>query len=83
MNCPQCKELSATKAEAELAWQTVKLRDGMIALLESRVRKLRAEIEHLSDSAQMRKILNSEIAKKKRPGAKGLVRNPKGRPKAG
>lgn len=29
-------------------------------------------------SAQMRKALNSEIAKKKRPGAKGLVRNPKG-----
>ena len=34
------------------------------------------------DSAQMRKALNSEIAKKKRPGAKGLIRNPKGRPKS-
>lgn len=34
------------------------------------------------DSAQMRKALNSEIAKRKRPGAMGLVRNPKGRPKA-
>lgn len=33
------------------------------------------------DSAQMRKALNSEIAKRKRPGAKGLVRNPKGRPR--
>ncbi len=33
------------------------------------------------DSAQMRKALNSEIAKKKRPGAKGLIRNPKGRAK--
>lgn len=30
----------------------------------------------------LRKALNSEIAKKKRPGAKGLVRNPKGRPKS-
>ena len=31
--------------------------------------------------ADLRRALNSEIAKKKRPGAKGLVRNPKGRPK--
>jgi len=33
------------------------------------------------DSAQLRKALNAEIAKRKRPGAKGLVRNPNGRPK--
>ncbi len=33
------------------------------------------------DSAQMRKALNSEIAKHKRPGAMGLVRNPAGRGK--
>jgi hypothetical protein len=29
-----------------------------------------------------RKAVNSEIAKKERPGAKGMVRNPKGRPKS-
>jgi len=33
------------------------------------------------DSAELRKMLNKEIAGRKRPGAKGLVRNPKGRPK--
>jgi len=33
------------------------------------------------DSAQLRKALNAEIARNKRPGAKGLVRNPAGRPK--
>jgi len=33
------------------------------------------------DAAQIRKALNAELAKRKRPGAKGLVRNPKGRKK--
>jgi hypothetical protein len=33
------------------------------------------------DPAELRKMLNKEIAGRKRPGAKGLVRNPKGRPK--
>lgn len=31
---------------------------------------------------QIRAAANSDAAKRKRPGAKGLVRNPAGRPKA-
>jgi hypothetical protein len=33
------------------------------------------------DHAALRKALNSDAARKKRPGAHGLVRNPAGRPK--
>jgi len=35
---------------------------------------------HCHKPIDMRKMVNTEIAKRKRPGAKGLVRNPKGRP---
>ena len=33
------------------------------------------------DHAELRKALNKEISGRPRPGAKGLVRNPKGRKK--
>jgi hypothetical protein len=36
---------------------------------------------HPLDHAELRKALNKELAGRPRPGAKGLVRNPKGRTK--
>lgn len=33
------------------------------------------------DAAAIRKAVNADAAKRKRPGALGLVRNPRGRPK--
>ena len=37
--------------------------------------------KHPLDHAMLRKALNADAARKKRPGAIGLVRNPAGRPK--